>query len=158
DTASNRTVHVDITRRGAPASTSTEHMTLSEDISELALSPDGKKVAFVVRGEVFAASAKDGGDAARISRTPENELHIVWSPDSRKIVYSSDRDSVTHLYMYDFGTSSETRMTNGNEADHSARFSPDGKSLAFVRGDSEIRVLDVATNDERLLAKGAFDR
>ena len=34
---------------------------------ELALSPDGKKVAFTVHGEIFSASAKDGGDAARVT-------------------------------------------------------------------------------------------
>ncbi len=158
DTSSNQAVRVNITRRGAPASVSTEHVTMSEDISELALSPDGKKVAFVVRGEVFAASAKDGGDAARISRTPENESHILWSPDSRRLVYSSDRDSVGHLYQYDFATGSETRLTDGNDVDHSARFSPDGKSIAFVRGDSEIRVLDVAAKQERVLSRGVFDR
>ena len=158
DVSSNQAARVNITRRGAPASTSIEHVTMTDDISELALSPDGKKVALVVRGEVFAASAKDGGDAARISHTPEEESYLLWSPDSRKLVYSSDRESTGHLYMYDFATGSETRLTNGTDVDHSARFSADGKSIAFVRGDSEIRMLDVATKQERLLAKAVFDR
>jgi tricorn protease len=158
DPTSNRAARVNIVRRGAPASTATEHLTITDNMSELRLSPDGKKVAFVAHGEVFAASAKDGGDAARISRTPENESHVLWSPDSRKLVYSSDRDSVGHLYMYDFAGGTETRLTNGTDGDHSSRFSSDGKSLAFVRGDSEIRVLDLATKQERLLAKGSFDR
>ena len=56
-------------RRGAPAGPAVEHLSLTNQIQELALSPDGKKVAFVVRGEVFAASAKDGGDAARVTST-----------------------------------------------------------------------------------------
>src|SRR6185369_2489268 len=158
DTSSNRAARVDITRRGTPSSASTEHVTISDGISELALSPDGKKVAFVAHGEVFAASARDGGDAARISRTPEDESQVVWSPDSRKVVYASDRDAAGHLYMYDFVTSLETRLTNGNDVDHSPRFSPDGKSLAFVRGDSEIRALDMTSKQDRLLAKGVFDR
>ena len=158
DTSSNRAARVNITRRGTPASAGTEHITITDGISELALSPDGKKVAFVAHGEVFAASAKDGGDAARITRTPQAESQVIWSPDSRKIVYSSDRESIGHLYMYDFVTTSETRLTSGNDVDHSPRFSPDGKSLAFVRGDSEIRALDMTSKQERLLAKGVFDR
>jgi tricorn protease len=158
DTTTNRTAKVAITRRGAPAGPNIEHLTLTEDVSDLALSPDGKKVAFIVHGEVFAASAKDGGDAARISRTPEAESQLVWSPDSRKLVYSSDRDAIGHLYLYDFTTESEARLTNGNDTDHSPRFSPDGKSLAFVRGDSEIRILDMTSRQERLLSRGAFDR
>ena len=158
DTTSNKAARVDITRRGAVAGAAIEHVSLTEEISELELSPDGKKVAFVVRGEVFAASAKDGGDAARVSRTPENESQIVWSPDSRKLVYASDRDSTSHLFMYDFATESESRLTAANDTDHSARFSPDGKFLAFIRGDKELRVVDLTSKQERLLTRGVFDR
>jgi tricorn protease len=158
DTTNNQTSRVAITRRGAPASVGVEHMTLTDEIAELALSPDGKKIAFIVRGEVFAASAKDGGDAARISCSAENESHIAWSPDSRKLVYSSDRDSGAHLFLYDFAAASESRLTSGGGTNHSAVFSPDGKLLAFVRGDNEIRVLDLASKQERALARGVFDR
>lgn len=158
DTPTNQAARVAITRRGAPATIGVEHLTLTDDISDLALSPDGRKVAFVVRGELFAASAKDGGDAARISRTPQSESQPVWSPDSRTLVYSSDRESTPRLYLYDFATGSETRLTSGPDADHSPRFSPDGKTIAFVRGDREIRVLDLTSKQERLLAGGVFDR
>ena len=149
---------VAITRRGAPASVGIEHLALTEDLADLALSPDGKKVAFAVRGEIFAASAKDGGDAARISRSAENEFHPAWSPDSRRLVYASDREGVVHLFLYDFSTGAETRLTSGADADHSPRFSPDGKLLAFLRGDSEIRVIDLGSKQERAIAHGVFDR
>jgi hypothetical protein len=49
-------------------------------------------------------------------------------------------------------------LTNGNDADHSAKFSPDGKQLAFVRGDSELRTIDMATKADRTIARGLFDR
>jgi len=137
DTTTNQAAKVAITRRGAPAGAGVEHLTLTENISTLALSPDGRKVAFIVRGEVFAASAKDGGDATRISRTAESEFHLAWSPDSRKLVYASDREGTAHLFQYDFAVGTETRLTNGTDADHSPVFSSDGKLLLFVRGDSE---------------------
>ena len=158
DTSTNNAARVAISRRGAPATTGVEHLTLTDGFSELALSPDGKKVAFVARGEVFAASAKDGGDAARISRTPESEGYLAWSPDSRTLVYTSDRDNAGHLYLYDFAAAAETRLTNASEVDHSPRFSPDGKWIAFVRGDTELRAIDVATKQDRVVARGMFDR
>jgi Tol biopolymer transport system component/C-terminal processing protease CtpA/Prc len=158
DTMTSQAAKVAIARRGAPAGVGVEHLTLTEDIATLALSPDGRKVAFIVRGEVFAAPAKDGGDATRISRTPENEFHLAWSPDSRKLVYASDRDGTAHLFQYDFGSGTETRLTAGSDADHSPVFSSDGKLLLFVSGDSEIRVLDTATRQDRLIARGVFDR
>lgn len=157
-TATNKASRVAITRRGAPATTEVEHLSLNDGFSDMGLSPDGKKIAFIVRGEVFAASAKDGGDAVRLSRTPENESHLAWSPDSRRLVYSSDREGVSHLFVYDFATESESRLTQGADDEHSPRFSPDGKLLSFIKGDSELRVVDLTSKAERLVARGVFDR
>ena len=69
DTASGTAKEIPITRHGAPAGPGVQHLSLTSDFRDLALSPDGKKVAFVARGEVFAASAKDDGDAARVTKT-----------------------------------------------------------------------------------------
>ena len=126
DIATERTARVPITRRGTPAGPGVQHKVLTDQFQELALSPDGKKIAFVVLGEVFAASAKDGGDAIRVTRTPENEFQITWSPDSRKLAYASDRDAASHLFLFDFATSTETQLTTGTTNDHSSRFSSDG--------------------------------
>jgi Tol biopolymer transport system component/C-terminal processing protease CtpA/Prc len=157
DTSSGSAQPLKIVRRGAPAATLAEHMTLTDGFSDLALSPDGKKIAFVARGEVFAASAKDGGDAVRISRTPERESQLVWSPDSRTLVYVSSRDAASQIYRHDFASGTETRLTNGTLSDHSPRFSPDGKLLAFVRANRELRVLDLGSMQDRLVASGVFD-
>ena len=91
DTASGKAAEVPITRMGAPAGPAVEHLRLTNQFQDLALSPDGKKVAFAARGEIFAASAKDGGDAARVTTTAAPESQVAWSPDSRRLVYSSER-------------------------------------------------------------------
>lgn len=158
DVASGRALEVPISLRGAPTSPGVEHLALTRQFRELSLSPDGKKVAFVVRGEVFAASAKDGGDAARITATPGSESQVAWSPDSRRLAYVSDRDGATHLYLYDFATRRETRLTSDSASDVTPRWSPNGKKIAFLRGGRELRVLDVATRDERRLATGQMGR
>src|SRR5687767_10183810 len=111
DTRSGEAKQVPITLRGAPAGVSVEHLTITNGIEEMALAPDGRKVAFIVHGEVFAASARDGGTAARVSNTAARERQVSWSPDSRRVVYVSDRDGYQGLYLYDFGTSQETRLT-----------------------------------------------
>jgi len=158
DTETRKSIELTITRRGTPAGFAIEHVRLSDQIQELALAPDGKKVAFVVRGEVFAASAADGGDAARVTNSPADEYQIAWSPDSRKLVYVSDRDGPPHLFQYDFGTNVETQLTSDTADDSTPRFSPDGKRLAFQRGAKELRVLDVITKVDRVLATGGLER
>ena len=158
DTASGQASEVPITRKGAPAGPSVEHLRLTDQIQELALSPDGKKVAFAVRGEVFAASAKDGGDAARVTNSPANESQIAWAPDSRRLAYVSDRDGSPHIYLYDFASNAETQLTRDAKGDAAPIFSPDGKLLAFQRDARELRVIDLDSKQERQLATGVFER
>jgi Tol biopolymer transport system component/C-terminal processing protease CtpA/Prc len=157
-TDSGKTSEVQIVRRGASSGPAIEHLRLSDQIGEMQLSPDGKKVAFVVRGEVFAASASDGGDAARVSNTTAEEYQITWSPDSRRLAYVSDRDQVPHLFQYDFNTGSESQLTNTQADDATPRFSPDGKLLAFVRGAKDLCVLNLADKKERVVVSAFFER
>ena len=155
DTATGKTAEVPIARRGAPAGPAVERLGATAQLQELALSPDGKKLAFVVHGEVFAASAKDGGDAARVTRSQGNDAQVKWAPDSRRLVYASDREGAIHLFLYDFTTGAETRLTQGPRDDAWPEFSPDGKRVAFLRGQEELRVLEIG-GQERLLASGHF--
>lgn len=158
DTASGAVRRIPLERRSAPAAATVEHLTLTSQFSELALSPDGKKVAFVARGEVFAASAKDGGRAARVTNTVAAESQVTWAPDSKRIVYASERSGIPHLYLYDFSTGEESQLTSADADDCTPVFSPDGKLLAFIRKAAELRVLDLEARKERLLATGNFER
>jgi len=158
DVASRQAAALPIRLRGAAAGPAIDHQRLTNQFRDLMLSPDGKKMAFIAHGEVFATSAKEGGDATRISNTAANESQVVWTPNSRGLVYVSTRDGAAHLYQYDFATRTETRLTNDDEDDSSPVFSPDGQSLAFVRNGQELRVLNVATKKDRLLHKGYLGR
>ena len=158
DTNNGRANAVNINRRGASAGPAVEHLRLTDQISEIALSPDGKKIAFVVRGEVFAASATEGGDAARVTSTPAEESQLAWSYDSRRLVYVSDRDGPTHLFLYDFATTTETQLTRETANDDTPQFSPDGKMIAFERAGEEIRVMDLDSKKDRSIARAQLER
>ena len=58
------------------------------------------------------------------------------------------------MFLYDFSTNVETELTKAAVPDAACRFSPDGKQLLFVRNQKEIRVLDLDSKQERLLASG----
>lgn len=158
DTENGKTTEISITRRGASSGPAVERLRLSDRISEMELSPDGKKVAFIVRGEVFAASAADGGDAARVSKSVAGEYQVTWAPDSRRLVYVSDRDGTPRLFLYDFNNNTETQLTRDAADDSTPRFSPDGKLVAFIRGAKELRVMDMAGMKERVVVTAFFER
>jgi tricorn protease len=141
-----------ITLRGAPTVPGPQRLVLNSDVQSFALSPDARKLALVVRGEIFAADAKDGGEATRVTSSIAPEAMPAWAPDSRRLVYSSWREERGRLYLYDFVARTERALTAGGD-DINARWSPDGKLVAFVRGGRELRVVDVATGAERVLAR-----
>jgi tricorn protease len=158
DVGTRKAAAVSITLRGSPAAAGTEHRTFTNDIQRFALSPDGRKVAFVVHGEVFAASSKDGGDAVRVTNTPAAEDQIEWAPDSKRLVYTSDRDGPRHLFIYDFTTDRETQLTRGASSDVSPQWSPDGAHIAYTRDARELRVLDMPSRADRLVATASLSR
>src|SRR5262249_23278893 len=158
ETATGKVTRVSIRLRGVPAGPLSTHLTLTSGFEEVSLSPDGKKLALVVHGEVFAAGAKDGGDATRVSSTAARESQVTWAPDSRRLAYVSDRDGASHIYLYDFKTRSEAQITSAQPGDSAPAFSPDGKRLAFVRDGKELLTIDLESKREQVLATGRISR
>ena len=142
--------------------TPVRHQTYTGDISEFELSPDGKKVAFIVHGEVFADLAdkgdkvKKGGDSFKVTDTHARESELAWSPSSDRIVYVSDRDGRNEIYLYDFKERKETRLTDSPAMKYAPTFSPDGKWIAFVQDRTEIRLIDAETLEERPFVTGQY--
>jgi Tol biopolymer transport system component/C-terminal processing protease CtpA/Prc len=157
DTATGKAQRVAITLAGAVAGPEDQHKSLHDDFSDLALSPDGKKAAFIAAGNVYAADAKKGGHAVRVTSEPGVAYGITWAPDNHRIVYGAFRDGSRHLYLYDFDSGKETQLTNGDGEDASPAFSPDGKSLAFLRDGRELELLDVSSRRLRTLTRGHLD-
>jgi len=156
DTTSGATRQVPVTFRGAAAAPVPQRLRQTNGFTDLALSPDGRKVAFVTRGILFAASAKEAGDATRVTSTAGLVSQPAWSPDSRRLVYVAAREGTQNIHQYDFTTNTESRITSGGATDISPVFSPDGRQLAFFRDRRELRAVVLADKTERVLATGMF--
>jgi len=151
DPATGKASAVPITLRGAPAGPATTHLSMTANFSGLELSPDGKKVAFVARGQIFAASSKNGGTAVRLTHTSTQENQLAWAPNNRQLAFVSDREGVEQIYLYDLAKEAETRLSTGVMKDQNPVWSPDGKQLAYVRDGRELHVLTVDTKADRVL-------
>jgi tricorn protease len=76
----------------------TRRINLDREASEAALSPDGKTLAVVARGEVFVRSVEEGRPTRRVTFTPGRERHLAWSPDGRKLYFASDEGGDWSIY------------------------------------------------------------
>ncbi len=98
------------------------------------LSPDGTRVAVSIRdqeNDVWAWSLSRL-TLTRLTFDPDVDLAPVWTPDSRRIVFTSARTGAYNLYTRDVdGTAPEVRLTNGANTQVPDSVTPDGK---FVIG------------------------
>lgn len=132
--------------------------------SEMALSPNGKEVAFVCRGEVFVTSVKEG-TTRRITNTPEQERSVSFSPDGRSILYASERNGSWDLYTTALTRKEEDYFFNATvlkegpllatpAEEFQPVWSPDGKEVAFLEERTTVRVLNIATKKTRTVVPG----
>ena len=125
-------------------------------VSQYRLSPDGKKIAAVVRGDIFVLST-EGEYARNITNTPWREGDIDWDKESKNIVYVSDVDANPDLYIISaLGNSKPKRLTKSEEDELEPRFSPDGKWIAYYRGKRQIRLMQPDGKEDRLLSEDDF--
>jgi Tol biopolymer transport system component/C-terminal processing protease CtpA/Prc len=159
DTASGTAREVPITLHGLSDTLLPSHVTYASRFSALDLSPDGKKVAFVARGHVFATDAAQGGEAQAVPLS-ESAAHDVpvWASDSRRVAYVVDRGAEQAIAMYTFPDGPERVLTPRGHHDDYPHWSPDGTSIAFIRDGRELRLLDVASGGDKLLAHVIADR
>jgi len=71
---------------------------VDREVSEAALSPDGKVMAYVSYGEVYVRNIEDKSPTQRVTEDVARDRHIAWSPDGLKLYFSSDRDGTESIY------------------------------------------------------------
>ena len=155
DTKTGEAFQLPLKLMGLAAGPGTTHLQLTT-FTDLALSPDSRKIALIAHGELFASGAKEGGEAMRVTNTPGPESGVSWSPDSTKVVFVSERNAVNHVFLYDFAKRSEMQLTRDALPDNNPRYSPDGKLIAFVRERRELRVVDPEKKEEKNLVTGSI--
>jgi Tol biopolymer transport system component len=144
-----------------------EYMTLTDGATEMKLSPNGKEIVFIVRGEVFVTSV-DYQTTKRITNTPQQERSVSFSPDGRSILYASERDSSWNLYqtrlvrddedLFCLSTvlKEEPVLVSSDET-FQPMFSPDGKEVAYLKNRETLMVIHLETKKTRMILDGKYN-
>lgn len=135
--------------------------------NDIAVSKDGKQIAFIYRGDVYVTMS-EYATTKRITSTPEQERNIDFAPDGRSLIYSSERDGLWQVYMssivnedeklFPYCTEiKEERVTNSDNPSFQPLFSPDGKEIAFLENRTAIRVINLETKEVRTVMDGKYE-
>jgi WD40 repeat protein len=74
----------------------------------------------------------DGSDPVRLTTDPRRDYGAAWSPDGKRIAFTSLRDGNHEIYVMDADGSNQTRLTENDAMDFGPAWSPDGTRIAFT--------------------------
>lgn len=94
----------------------------------LALSPDGKRLAFSYQGDIWVVPT-EGGRAIPVTNHIELDDRPIWSPDGEYIAFASNRTGNTDIFIApaDGGTTRRLTYTTGTDVPYD--WSADGKKI-----------------------------
>src|SRR5207248_11321625 len=110
-------------------------------------SPDGKWVVFDCVDVDLAANTKishlwivpaSGGESRRLNETPNHEERPRFSPDGKRLTWTSKATDPTQIWMCDFDSGSGAlvgkphQVTSISTGADGGIWSPDGKNIVFV--------------------------
>lgn len=138
----------------------------SQGATSACVSPDGKQVAFIVRGDVFVTST-DYPTTKQITNTPAGESGLSFAPDNRTLVYASERTGNWQLYMAKIIRKEDPNFPNATLIEEEVllpsktverrypQYSPDGKEIAFIEDRNRLMVLNLETKKVRQVTDGS---
>jgi len=151
-------VKVEVEIRTQNINNNDKYISINGGVDEMAVSPNGKEIAFIARGEVFVTSV-DESYTKRLTNTPERERFITWGPDGKSVVYCSERNGKWSIYktektrkeepfFYASTIVKETSVLENNKDNYLPAYAPDGKSLAYIEDRRTLKILNLTTKQE----------
>lgn len=143
------------------------HQIRTNGASEIAVSPDGKEVAFILHGDVFITSV-EYKTTKQITDTPEQERDIDFAPDGRSLVYAAERNGLWQIYQATLTSPEEKhftyaadikeeQLTHTSVTSFQPKYSPDGKSVAYLENRTTLKIIDLKDKSLRTAMDGKYE-
>lgn len=109
---------------------------LTSGVDEAEISPDGKTIAFGIRGEIWSIPTekpkkRNPDQATRLTDWAGYDGDFWWTRDGKKLIFTSDREGSLALYELDVPTQAVKLLWKGAGDAYHPQVTPDGKQIAF---------------------------
>ncbi|RYZ30207.1 MAG: peptidase S41 [Chitinophagaceae bacterium] len=127
---------------------------VKNNISYFDVSPDGKKMAFTSRGEIFVSDI-DGKFIQQVSKgSAERALEIKWLNDNRTLLYNQTKDGFQNWYTIAAnGSTPPKQITADKKHNRNIVFNKKRNMAVYLSGRDEVKVLDLKTMQPKTIVK-----
>jgi len=121
-------------------------------ISSFDLSPDGKKVAFVSRGELFVSDA-DGKFIEKIPRgSAERVGEVKWLSDNKTLLFNQTLDGFQNWYTVVADSASTLKQLTSDKANNRGISLNRKRTMGvYLSGRNEVRLIDLKTMQSKAI-------
>lgn len=122
-------------------------------IRSASVAPDGKRVAFGARGEIFSVPAKKGITKNILPGNGSHERNVEWSPDGKWIAFISDRTGEDEIYIMAQDGAGEPNQLTTKADTYKFRimWSPDSKKILWSDKMLRLQYVDVESKKVTLV-------
>src|SRR5262249_3277405 len=120
-------------------------------MTNLALSPTGKRVVAEARGEIFTIPAEKGDVRNMTNSSGSAERDPAWSPDGKYVSWFSDKSGEYKLIIENQDGISQPRELALTKPTHyyTPSWSPDSKKLVYTDTNLHVWIIDAATGQTK---------
>ncbi len=132
----------------------------SEKIFDGDISPNGERVVFSARGDVFTVPFEKGITRNLTQSSDAHDRAASWSPDGKYIAYLSDKSGEYEIYIQtQDGSVDAIKVTDGADTyKFGIQWSPDSKKILYNDRQSRLQFVDIDTRKVTLVDKGEYGR
>ncbi len=130
---------------------------------QVAFSADGLEIAILAGGDVWVMDTKLR-EPQRVTLMPGFEENVVFSNDGNELWFTSTKDGQTDIwkatrrdgerFWWQNTEFNVEQVTNDPHVESKLRFTPDGKQLVFQQGRGDLAVMELETQERRVLLRG----